>query len=202
MSRKKRCIIIYAEGETEIEFYDSILIKAKEKYGISKFNADKIIKKCLRGITKFDKKLLKKFEYEIIPKYKDYEIIVFLCYDTDVFDCSSNPPVDWKNVELALKKLGTNKVIHIKAERCIEDVFLIDIRGICNFLNIKYTSKISGKDGVTKMQNLFKKGNRIYQKGYACDGFISNLDIEKILEKSKTMLEPFIIEFLPENIKL
>ena len=77
MSRKKRCIIIYAEGETEIEFYDSILIKAKEKYGISKFNADKIIKKCLRGITKFDKKLLKKFEYEIIPKYKDYEIIVF-----------------------------------------------------------------------------------------------------------------------------
>ena len=52
------------------------------------------------------------------------------------------------------------------------------------------------------MQNLFKKGNRIYQKGYACDGFISNLDIEKILEKSKTMLEPFIMKFLPENIKL
>lgn len=201
MSSKKRCIIIYTEGETEIEFYDSVLVKIKEKYGITKFNADKIVKKCLRGITKFDKKLLKKFEHEIMPKYGDYEITVFLCYDTDVFECSSKPSVDWANVELTLRKLGANNVIHIKAERCIEDVFLIDIHGICNYLKIKPISKITGQNGVEKMQNLFNKGNRIYQKGYSCDGLIDNLDMESIFEKVKPMLEPFIVEFLPNNIK-
>ncbi len=197
----KRCIIIYSEGETEIEYYDALLIKIKEKYKIDKFNADKIIKTCLKGITKFDKKLLKKFEYEIIPKYKDYEIIVFLCYDTDVFDCSINPPVDWENVSNALNKLGASKVIHIKAKKCIEDIFLIDIKGICQFLKIKQIDRINGKNGVQKMQNLFKKGNRIYQKGYSCEGFIKSLDMEKIFEEVKPMLEPFINEFLPKDIK-
>ena len=201
MSSKKRCIIIYSEGETDSEFYNSVLTKTKDKYEISQFNADAIIKKCLRGITKFDKKLLKKFEYEIMPKYGDYEIIVFLCYDTDVFDYSSKPPVDWKNVESELKKMGAYKVIHVKAERCIEDVFLIDIEGICNFLKIKKVNNVIGQNGVEKMQNLFNKGNRVYQKGYSCEGLIESLNMEKICEKSKKMLEPFIKEFLPNNKK-
>ena len=123
----------------------------------------------------------------------------FLCYDTDVFECSSNPPVNWKNVELILKKLGASNVIHIKAERCIEDVFLIDAQGVCNFLKITYSRKIYGQNGVEKMQNLFNKGNRIYQKGYACNGLIDNLNMEIIFERSKPMLEPFIAEFLPKK---
>ena len=196
MAIKKRCIIFYTEGETEQEFYDALLCEIKKRYKIRKFNADKILKKCLRGITKFDKKLLKKFEYEIIPTYKEYEIIVFLCYDTDVFDCSVNPPVDWNNVEKELTKLGANKVIHVKAEKCIEDIFLSDIYGICKFLNISEIKRVSGKNGVEKMQQLFDKGNRIYQKGYACLGFVKSLDIEKIISNNKKMFEQIINEVI------
>lgn len=199
MSNKKRCIIVYTEGETELEFYDEVLRNIKEKYRLTKFNADKVIKKCLKGIAKFDKKLLKKFEHEIIPKYSNYEIIVFLCYDTDVFECSTNPPVDWNNVEKVLIKLGASQVIHIRAERCIEDLFLLDLPGICNFLRINEVKKITGKNGVDKMQQLFDKGNRVYQKGYTCAGFINCLNMEKIIENSQKMLQPFINEFMPKE---
>ena len=91
---KKKCIIIFTEGETEIEFYDYLIEKVKEKNVIKKFNADKIIKKTLKGISKFDKKLINKFRFDILPKYIDYEIIIFLCYDTDVFEDCQKPVVD------------------------------------------------------------------------------------------------------------
>ncbi len=199
MSGKKRWIIIYTEGETEEEFYGKVLCVIKEKYSLNRFNADKITKKCLRGITKFDKKLLRKFEIEISPQCNNYDVIVILCYDTDVFDCSSNPPVDWNNVEDKLLELGAAKVIHIKAEKCIEDVFLLDIPGVCKYLKIPEVKKITGDNGVDKMQKLFNKGNKVYQKGYKCDGFVSYLNIEKIMAKTQKMLQPFIDELTPKG---
>ena len=45
MAKKKRCVIIFTEGETEIEFYDYLINKVKENNNVEKFNADKIIKK-------------------------------------------------------------------------------------------------------------------------------------------------------------
>lgn len=166
MEYRKRCVVIYTEGETECEFYDILLEEIKNKFGLKKFNVDKIVKKCLKGITKFDKKLLKKFEYDIKDNYKDYEISVFLCYDTDAFEYSAKPPVKWKKVETELRKLGADHIYHLKAEKCIEDIFLLDLSGICKFLKIGVIKKINGTNGVEKMKNLFSKGNRIYQKDF------------------------------------
>lgn len=194
MRSKKKCLVIYTEGETECEFYDLLLNQIKINYNIEKFYVDKIVKQCLKGISKFDKKLLKKFQYDVKNKYKDYDISVYLCYDTDVFDCSAKPPVDWVKVERELKKLGANNVYHIKAEKSIEDIFLLDIGGICKYLNISPVTKINGENGVEKMKNLFFKGNRIYQKGFSCEGFVKSLDISLIIGKIFNIVEPLIEE--------
>ncbi len=192
MRSKKKCIVMYMEGETELEFYDLLLNKIKTNYNLEKFRVDKIVKQCLKGISKFDKKLLKKFEYDIKTKYKDYEISVYLCYDTDVFEYNAKPPVNWKKVEKKLKTLGANNVYHIKAQRCIEDIFLLDLSGICKYLNINDLKNINGSNGVEKMKNLFAKGNRIYQKGFSCEGFVQSLNIDLILNKISDMIEPLI----------
>ena len=196
MAKKKRCVMIFTEGETEIEFYDYLINKVKENNNVEKFNADKIIKKTLKGISKFDKKLINKFQYDILPKYGDYEITVFLCYDTDVFEDCQKPVVDWQKVEKELLNYGVKKVNHIKANKCIEDIFLLDIPGICKYLNIDPIKNINGINGVDKMKKLFLKGNRIYQKGYKCEGFIKHLDIDYILKKKRDMFEPLIDELI------
>lgn len=196
MSSRKKCIVIYTEGETECEFYDKLLYELKTIYKIDRFDVDKIIKQCLKGITKFDKKLLKKFEYDIKTKYSEYEIIVFLCYDTDVFDFNAKPPVNWDDVDAKLKRLGAKEVYHIKAEKCIEDIFLIDTIGICKYLNIPQVKKVNGQNGVEKMKNLFMRGNRIYQKGFSCEGFINSLDISLILKEKQVVFKPLVQELL------
>ena len=77
MTNKKKCILFYTEGETEDEFYDCILEELKKKYNVNKFNTNKIMKKCLKGICRFDKKLINKYENEIKNKYKDYDVRLF-----------------------------------------------------------------------------------------------------------------------------
>lgn len=192
MKYKKRCIVFYTEGETEKEFYDYLLETIKNKYKINKFNSNKIIKKCLKGICRFDKKLVNKYENEIKNKYKDYDIIVFLCYDTDYFEFSSKPSVDWNSINKKLKDLGAKEIYHIKADKCIEDLLLIDIDGICNYLKIKKPNIIKGKNGVDKMNNLFSLGNRLYQKGYPSKDFIKSLDMNIIMKKIEKEIEAIL----------
>ena len=200
MSSRKKCIIIYTEGPTENEFYSFLLDEIKKLYNIKKFEADKILKQCLKGITKFDKKLLKKFEYDIKNKIKNYDLIVYLCYDTDVFYYNAKPAVNWEKVENGLIELGAKNVYHIRAEKCIEDVFLTDLKGVCKYLNIPEVKRINGNDGVEKMKNLFLKGYRIYQKGFSCEGFISSLDMSIILKERYDMFKPLIKELVDEKM--
>lgn len=43
MNRKRKCIIIYTEGETENELYNALLEEIKKVNKIDKFSADKIV---------------------------------------------------------------------------------------------------------------------------------------------------------------
>lgn len=199
MSVTKKCVVIFTEGETEEEFYNCLLEKIKKKNNIQRFKIDKIEKRCLKGIAKFDKKLLNIYKNDLKIKYSGYDIIVFLCYDTDVFHITQNPPVDWTYVDKELYKLGAAKVYHLRAEKCIEDLFLLDIQGIINFLKIKKPRKIIGNNGVEKLEYLFDKGNRLYQKGFSTKGFIQFLDISLILEKEYQMFEPLINELINKD---
>ena len=115
-----------------------------------------------------------------------------------MFQISQNPPVDWIDVEKKLYNLGASNVYHIKADKCIEDLFLLDIDGIVKFLKIKKT-KLIGNNGVERLENLFLKGNRIYQKGFTTKGFIASLNLSLILDKKHEMFEPLINELINNN---
>ncbi len=195
---KKKCVIIFTEGETEEEFYNVLLDEIKKRYHMQKFSINKLEKRCLKGITKFDNKLLNIYKNDLKIKYKDYEKIIFLCYDTDVFEFTQKPSINWKEVEEKLYELGVNKIYHLSADKCIEDWFLLDIEGILNYLNIKKPKKIIGKNGVEKLEFLFNKGNRLYQKGFATKGFIESLDCSLILDKQYDVFKP-LIECLTTN---
>ncbi len=187
MSNKKRTIVvIYTEGETDKVFYDRLLSYIKTKSNGNKFVVDEIKKNNISGIGNFKVKLINKFKKEInIRKYKDYNKIVVLCYDEDVFELvNQKPPVDRKQLEKDLKIEGAQKVIHLVAKSSIEDVFLIDIENIIKTLHIpqKSINNLKG-NGFQKLKALYNKTNNIYVKGANVEPFVHKLDIEKICSR-------------------
>ena len=61
----------------------------------------------------------------------------------------SKPPINWSEVEAAFKENGVRNVIHIRAERSIEDWFLLDVDGIISFLRLSKKTKVSGGEKQT-----------------------------------------------------
>ena len=191
----KKCVVIYTEGETDEKFYDKVLNTIKNKIPDKIFKVDALKKSCITGIAKFQKKLVNKFVKEIVRKYsKDHEIIVFLCYDTDVFQFGAHPPVDRAMLEADLRRNGASDVVHIKANRTIEDFFIYDIDGIANFLKIQKPKNLKGSTGLEKLEKLFLKANRIYQKGHKCSGFIESLDMDIIFPKICNEIRPLCVQ--------
>jgi len=178
-----KVIVIFVEGQTDEVFYKKICQHLKKN---KKPKSKKLFIKNLKGIGNFEKKACAKIKNEISPKFPKSDLIIFCAYDTDVFSIpfQQKPPVNWKNLEKKLLCQGVSKIFHIKAKKMIEDWFLIDAEGICKSLKIK-SQKPSGKNGYEKIKNLFKKANKVYQKGYNINQFVDNLDYDKILSNIK-----------------
>lgn len=175
---EKRLIVLFVEGQTEEVFYKHLLSYWRQIVGVSK-KETKII--TIHGIGNFSKKTVLKYKRVICQDYPNHKHEIFLAYDTDVFQLAQKPPVDWGKVEKELKTSGAFSVTHLRAEKTIEDWLILDFDGICNALKIKKPGKLEGKSGLEKIEKLFKKANRIYQKGYDTKEFVSKLDMEKII---------------------
>ena len=92
--------------------------------------------------------MLSKFKNNYCTKeYDNYERVVCLCYDLDVFKYSQKPPVNRKELEKALLKVGAHKVIKI-------------VEGLINQLNLE---KI-----LSHICNQLKP--LCDELGYGCDG--------------------------------
>lgn len=170
-----KIIVIFVEGDSEEVFYSKLCRHIQ----LAKGTSNKIIIKNLKGIGNYESKAYAKLKNEVLPKFKDANIIVFCSYDTDVFDIPflQKPPVDWKKVESKISTLGY-ELNHIKAEKSIEDWFLKDLNGICAFLKVKPPKRLKGKNGYEKMKFLFKKGRKVYQKGFNVNNFVNSLNFE------------------------
>lgn len=177
----KKVIVLFVEGDTEVEFYN--LLMNYYKSFVKSFPDIKIIN--LKGIGRFEGKVSSKIKHEILNNSKygkgKIDVKVFCCYDTDVFELGKKPPTNWKIVRGKLKELGINSFFEIKAEKMIEDWFIYDLEGICKSLNTKLT-KTKGKNGLTIMKEVFKncKKPKVYQKGSYTHNFLSDINIEKI----------------------
>lgn len=178
-----RCLVLFVEGDTEIEFYKQVISNAR-KYTENGMFDIKMECRNINGIGGFKNDVLRKFTKDIKVKYKNgYEFVVALCRDTDVFEFSPNPPIKWEEVEKSLYEAGASKVIHIKAKYSIEDWFLYDVEGIKSFLRLPKKTKVSGKNGYEKLKQLYKLANKMYIKGMKSNGMINKLDIDKIVSE-------------------
>ena len=175
-----KCLVLIVEGDTEIEFYRRLVQYAKKEKQGSNTKVEYI---NVKGFGSFKVTALRKFLNDVKPKYKNTKFTIALCRDTDVFEYGARPEIDWQAIEDAFKKNGANKVIHVKAERCIEDWFLIDAESIIKYLRLSEGTKIQGTNGVDKLSKLYKKANKVYYKGAKASDLISKIDIKKIVDE-------------------
>lgn len=178
--RKEKVVIIFIEGETEIEFYKRLVGTMRGYCGgrlscsVEPVNA--------AGIGQYKNKVLRIFEKRIKGKYPNGEFYVALCYDQDIFEIGRNPPVDWQEVKKAFLNSGAKEVHLIKAVRSIEDWFLCDAEGIIlQYLRLPANTRLPSGSGYQRIKELFKRAGRVYIKGKSNGNFVQALDIEKIL---------------------
>lgn len=184
-------IAVFVEGDTDKEFFETLLSYYR-KHSTQEINACKVYN--LKGFGRYESKIISKVKNEVKPRTeKSGGILHAVCcsYDTDVFEFAEKPPVDWKKVKEQVKSMGIHNFTEIKARTMIEDWFLKDINGLCTYLKIASPKNIDGRDGFNKMKVLFRKGNKIYQKGNNCHKFIGNLNIEIIREQVQEELKEF-----------
>jgi hypothetical protein len=185
-----KCLVLFVEGDTEVEFYKQVVTNARKIHPMGRFDTS-IEYRNVKGVGGFKNIALRKFVKEIKPKYTDDCVFtIVLCSDTDVFEIASKPPIKWNDVKKELESNGASKIIHVQAKRSIEDWFLYDTEGILGFLRLNKNTKISGKSGYDKLQRLYKQANKVYYKGIQSNGMIGRLDIEKIADAVKDQLNP------------
>lgn len=185
-----KCLVLFVEGDTEVEFYKQVIANARKLHPAGKFDTY-IEYRSVGGVGGFKNIALRKFIKQVKTKYdNDCEFTVVLCSDTDVFEFASKPPIKWNEVKKELEANGAKKVIHVQAKRSIEDWFLYDLEGFLKFLRLAKNTKVSGKNGYDKLQRLYKQANKIYYKGIKSNGMIAHLDIDKIADEVKDQLNP------------
>lgn len=185
-----KCLVLFVEGDTEVEFYKKVITNARQLRPNGKFDT-KIECKSINGVGGFKNIVLRKFIKEIKAKYdKHYVFTVVLCRDTNVFELSEKPLIKWNEVERDLRANGAADVIHVEARHSIEDWFLYDIDAILCFLRLNKKTKVTGTDGCDKLKRLYKLANKMYYKGMRTNDMVSSLDIDKITEAVKDQLYP------------
>ncbi len=110
-------IVLFVEGETEEEFYSCLIDYLRGLCPNCKSKLEEIIIINASGIGNYKSKVCRKFENEILIKYSHISsFTVFLCYDTDVFEYATKPPINRKEVEKQLKDLKAAQVFHLNAK--------------------------------------------------------------------------------------
>ncbi len=181
--KKKEVIVIFVEGDTEVDFYKKLMGHIRTLCGgtlscnLSSHN--------LKGVGGYQNKAQRIFERKVKVSFPETEYYykVFLCYDTDVFEYSKKPPVDWKKVISALGKLGADEVYQISAKSSIEDWFLYDSDGLRSYLKLPTKTDMSGYKGQNGLKQLFAKANKTYIKGVKCVGLVDSLSMKIIFPK-------------------
>ena len=110
---------------------------------------------------------------------------VFLCYDTDSYkkDITKFYEGDWQRLRKKLR--GKNiEIIDFAAISMIEDLFLLDSEGICNFLGLKNQQIPRIGNGKTTLKKFFRDAGKIYHEGEKSSDFILSLNFSKIIADS------------------
>jgi hypothetical protein len=189
-------ILFLYEGETEKEFYRKLFdLKLKKRQIRHNFGN-------LKGIFSIDEKVTSKIQsYLENPAYEDcVKIHVFIAYDREGEE--HVPPALDKN-ELSKRfirrKSRVASINEIIATQDLESWFFYDLEGIYKYLKVpKKERKMNAFPNIDKTNNrvlsaLFHKYEKHYQKGRGCEGFIENLNLNKIYNDVSELKDAFDI---------
>jgi len=185
MKQAENALIFIVEGDTEEHFYDRVLscLQIRQRFS----GKCKIIN--AKSVSRIQNKGFSKCKNYIAENGLSNSYI-FICYDSDVFRRGQKPPLDYIQLKKKLETLvGVQEVNKIVAVEQIEDWFLLDFAGICNYLGI-IAKSIKGLTGEDKLKQLFKTASKVYVKGKNIDAgrFIDSLDINLLIGKIKPEL--------------
>lgn len=120
---------------------------------------------------------------------------VFCEYDTDIFEKGLQEKPNWKKVEENLKRqYDISHFSRIEARTSIEDWMLDDLDGLLSALGLSKDTKLKGTTGQEKVNNLFQKKSKVYDRHKGklkIKPIIDKLDISKIREARKKELKEF-----------
>jgi len=180
--RKKHIALILVEGETDEEFYKKL--SDKKFKGISK----KI--KNLKGNFNINKKIVDE-SHKYSNNNPNNTFDVYVCIDQEKINI---PPLNKQLVLTELRLIPNFKKLYpVIAILMIESLFFIDIDGIYKFLRAKTTLRKPNKYKNFRrlihqdLSKLFKQFNKTYYKGIRCRGFISALNLGKIINTAKEL---------------
>lgn len=196
-------VALIMEGDTERYFYEEIIKKICDDFSIdftSKVDEDTlevfyelckdnkllIVKiKNAETITQITKQYLW-MRHFCVDKYPSLCWDVFLCYDTDGSSFQIFSKDDWGDLRNQINKLTTvNNLIDCAAQNDVEDLFLLDLEGIVNFLKIDVPLSeinLKGRKGKVKLKNLYLDyTDYTYHEGKRAVPLIHALDLRKII---------------------
>lgn len=176
-------VTVFVEGDTEVDFYKKLISFLREKNG--GHLPCRVNVKNVKGVGNYQSKVSRIFLFGVKPQNTDSVHKIVLCYDTDVFQFSRKPPVEWESVVADLTNKGAEEVCLVKAVTSIEDWFLYDVEGLRHFLKMPLRFKLSGYKGLKGLEQLFIKAGRTYIKGAHCKGLVDALDMEVIYPRIK-----------------
>lgn len=197
-----RGIAFIMEGATEKVFYKSLLqwlASNNESYSFGKIETPDIGEIAFKWQSGEENVLIKFNIVGAITQIvhsgkwfantcsKKYKIPwqVFLCYDTDSpdKDISKFYEDDWKLLRNELKKAKAKEIVDLAASADIEDVMLVDLGGICNYLGIPVPTELKGRKGKAKMKALYRSCGNTYHEGEKSEDMVSSLDFRKIIDE-------------------
>ena len=182
-------IVIFVEGDTDEVLFKTLI----EHYRTVSKTELRPCKICnLKGVTRYSSKLVAKLQNEYLPeaRKKGYQIQTICCsYDTDVFEVRNPLIVNWDTLRKTVKRMGIQEFLQLGIRSSIEDWMLCDMEGVCRYLGLTTIPKsLKGNDGNAKLNDLYSKARRIYQKGYQVKELVASLDMSVIRKKNANAL--------------
>ena len=182
-------VVIFVEGDTDEVLFKTLI----EHYRAISKTELRPCKICnLKGVTRYSSKLVAKLQNEYLPeaRKKGYQLQTICCsYDTDVFEVRNPLIVNWDTLRKTVKRMGIQEFLQLGIRSSIEDWLLCDMQGICSYLGLTNIPKsLKGNDGNAKLNDLYSKARRIYQKGYQVKELVASLDMSVIRKKNADAL--------------
>lgn len=196
------------EGDTEKEFYLSLLYFLSKKYSaVLERQKDEENPDIIYTITRGTSISLVKFHVansvnqvplsggnwfnaQCVEYYEKHPWVVFLCYDTDSYkeEITKFYEDDWATLRSKLKKAA--KVVDVAAAADIEDIMLQDLDSICNYLNCDIKKVLlNGSKGKKKMKKLFRENDKYYHEGSRARTLIDSLNMQKLIDNDSIPLK-------------